>query len=190
MMPNLREHPWCLSYLNDPLYVPVRDEFREKRETTKDTLFQKTFTTEDTIPDTITLARLPRDGYPVNETITFISLATGLNGYAGILHGGATAMLLDDAAGVIIRQESDFRAPKQVHGLTISLSINFHRPVKTPQIVLVKAKTVFSDERRVNIQTEIWNQQDQTLASADVRFLLLEGSKASKRLAMSAGEKI
>ena len=88
---------------------------------------------------------------PLNDTssdewLVLVSLGTGLNGPGGIIHGGLTMTLLDNAMAVRAR-----RAAGEKPVLTTQYEAEFKRKIKAPCVVLCRA---WLDETVMNVNKD------------------------------------
>ena len=60
-----------------------------------------------------------------------VDLGVGVQGYAGVLHGGVTGMLMDDTMGVLAACYGTDGVPTARSGVTASLEVHYERPCKT-----------------------------------------------------------
>lgn len=98
-----------------------------------------------------------------------IALPREYQGWAGVIHGGILATLLDELMAHAVWR---FAGP----GLTISLEVRFHAPLKPGETIRVRGVLTGLNGRRRTAEAEMVRIADgQRIASAKSRFLLLEG---------------
>lgn len=167
-----RQIPWCCVCLDDPSYVQCPGISLIPREgPTGQTLFSKTLRTEDTLVASISLYRTPPKGQPVTEATTFLAIGSGLNGHAGTAHGGTVAAILDECAGFILRLEQDSSGTSHRSIFTVYLHVNYLKPVRTPQVVMVKSRVTMMKGRKIYVVAELCDRQNEMLASAEALFV-------------------
>lgn len=71
----------------------------------------------------------------------------------GILHGGMTALIIDDAIGATI-----FAYDEPYYYVTINNAIDYFSSAKVGDVVLTETSTVKKGKQIVNMQCEIWNE--------------------------------
>ncbi|KAJ6446650.1 acetyltransferase (GNAT) domain-containing protein [Purpureocillium lavendulum] len=178
-----RAIPWCRKYLDDPRYVRVGGLTRRSASDTYDTLIAKTLKTPDTIPAVMSFERLQpppsqqqkhqkqqqqrEDGkgtpVAVRETVTLFALGSGVNGHDNTAHGGTVATILDEAAGLMGGRLLPF--------VTASLHVDYVRPLRTPQVVQVRARAAVTQGRKKTVSLQVCDQHDNVLAMGEGLFV-------------------
>ena len=97
-----------------------------------------------------------------------MTLGSGMNGGAHLLHGGAIATLLDDVVGTLLTVNKD-RDALPLSGTTVTggLSVRFLRPVKTPATVVVVARCREVRGRKYYMEAEVRDSEGVVLAKAE-----------------------
>ncbi|KAF9895337.1 hypothetical protein FE257_000241 [Aspergillus nanangensis] len=149
--------PWCRAFLENASYARTTGISRKSHGTTYDTLFSETLNTANTIPAILSLETRPAEGMPVTETLTFVSLGSGMNGYVDTSHGGAIATILDEVAGFMVRVGDPPGGNPQFPIVTAYLHVDYLMPVQTPQVVLVKAKVALVEGRKKKIDLQMFD---------------------------------
>ncbi|KAL2001818.1 hypothetical protein VTN02DRAFT_1161 [Thermoascus thermophilus] len=175
---------WCADLLADPSLQPVRASSRVKRpSTTSCALIGETLNTENTFRAWQCFYRAgagassgrknenengnnsttpPPDADAADELLILFSLGTGMDGHAGVLHGGILAVMFDELLGTLattaIPQPQD---KEDVSGdwtpiYTVSLTIRFRRPLTTPGFVLGRAWCDDAGRRRTSYGRKVW----------------------------------
>ena len=104
---------------------------------------------------------------------TELSLAREFQGWADVIHGGILATLLDELMAHAVWR---FAGP----GLTLSLEVRFHAPLKPGERILVWGRLHPGNGSRRTAEGEISRLADGArIASGKSRFLL-SGNKAEK----------
>ncbi len=99
---------------------------------------------------------------------TELTLAKEFQGWAEVIHGGILATLLDEMMAHAVWR---FAGP----GVTLSLEVRFHAPLKPGERVLVRGVLHTTNGSRRLAEGEIIRLADgQRIASGKSRFLLLE----------------
>jgi|UniRef100_A0A7C5AKK3 acyl-coenzyme A thioesterase PaaI-like protein len=94
-------------------------------------------------------------------------------GWAGVIHGGILATLLDELMAHAVWR---FAGP----GLTISLEVRFHAPLKPEEPIRVRGVLTSLNGSRRTAEAEIVRVPDgQKIASAKSRFLLLPENRGA-----------
>jgi acyl-coenzyme A thioesterase PaaI-like protein len=103
---------------------------------------------------------------------TELSLPREYQGWAAVIHGGILSTLLDELMAHAVWR---FAGP----GLTLSLEVRFHAPLKPDEPIRVRGVLHTPNGRRRLAEGEIIRLSDgQRIASGKSRFLLLPGSGA------------
>ena len=135
--------PWCKKLMDDSAFFMIPNPTRQPNPSTEDSFPAETLNTVDTVAAWLTLARKPASpDDAIKEVRILMSLGSGLNGPANVLHGGVSATLMDEAIAVLScsnKSRSDCPAAYAGNLLTAHLNVDFVKPVTTPQIVLVMA---------------------------------------------------
>lgn len=117
--------PWCAGLIRNPEW-----KLLSSRENSSNQLVRDTLWTDKTIRARQSYYKAPPDGFTFGgELRVLLSLGAGLDGYPGICHGGLLSLLFDDAIHELAAQE----IPEE--SITVTLNINFRRPVRTPSVV-------------------------------------------------------
>jgi len=99
---------------------------------------------------------------------TELTLPREYQGWADVIHGGILSTLLDEMMAQAVWR---FAGP----GLTVSMEVRFHHPLKPDEAILVRGVLTTSNGSRRTAEAEITRTSDNVrIASAKSRFLLLE----------------
>ena len=93
-------------------------------------------------------------------------LGAEYSGAPGILHGGITAVLLDEAMGKVSR----FRG---VHAVTAELTVRYRRPIRVDQEIVVEAYEADAKDRNLFFEGQIRASDGELLASGRGRFVVI-----------------
>jgi uncharacterized protein (TIGR00369 family) len=91
-------------------------------------------------------------------------------GSGGWVHGGIIALVLDEAMGKLNR----FR---QVHAVTAELQVEYLRPIRVEQDLVVEAFEVEKVGRNLHHECEIRNTAGQVLARGQGRFVEVDPAR-------------
>lgn len=130
----------------------------------EDSLFGQTLHTDDTIRHIVGLWKSPSEG-DSRETLILASLGNGLNGHAKIIHGGFTAMLIDEAFGFANMLHND------KHTFTANLNVNYRKPIPAPSIVLCRTRIVNVLGRKRQLVCTVEGPERVVYAEASALFL-------------------
>ena len=97
-------------------------------------------------------------------------LGSEYQGGAGFIHGGIIATVLDEAMGKVCRF-SDVRA------VTAELSIEYLRPIRVDEEIVVETFQSQRDGRQLFHQGEIRNSEGQLLARGKGRFVVVDPAR-------------
>ncbi len=93
-------------------------------------------------------------------TVEFI-VRKDMTNPARILHGGATAAMLDDVIGMTV-----FALGRETLFTTINLNIDYLAPAKEEDTIIVQAKVIRAGKTIVNMYCEARNQENTIIAKA------------------------
>ena len=97
-------------------------------------------------------------------------LGSEYQGGAGFIHGGIIATVLDEAMGKVCRF-SDVRA------VTAEVSIEYLRPIRVDEEIVVETFQSQRDGRQLFHQGEIRNSEGQLLARGKGRFVVVDPAR-------------
>lgn len=129
----------------------------------EDSLFGKTLKSDSTIRYIVNLWKMPVED--MGETLVLASLGDGLNGHAKIVHGGFTAMLVDEACGLTNMLYNN------KHTFTASLTVNYKKPIPAPGVVLCRAQITKVVGRKRFIRCTVEGPNDVIYADCNALFL-------------------
>lgn len=110
----------------------------------------------------------PGDG----ELITVFAAGESEEGHEGVLHGGITAMVLDETMGRavnnLIRKKDGLFAPKCV---TAEMTTKYKKPILTGMEVVAYSKVEREEGKCLFAQAVIMDAEGQLMATASGRFV-------------------
>jgi uncharacterized protein (TIGR00369 family) len=173
--------PWCAQLLQDPEFVITPTFSRQPKDSTEDSLFAETFRTNSTIKACLSLYKASPQGTTwISEVRTLMTLGTGMNGGAHLLHGGVIATLMDDVIGILLTVNEDQDAlPLSSKTVTAGLNVSYLKPVKTPGTVVVVARCREVKGRKYYTEAEVRDGEGAVLAKADSLWI---GTKREEKL--------
>lgn len=136
----------------------------------EDSLFGSTLNSDSTIRYLINLWKVPVEKQ--SETLVLASLGEGLNGHAKIVHGGFTAMLVDEACGLTNMLYNE------KHTFTASLTVNYKKPIPAPGVVLCRAQITKVEGRKRFVRCIV--EGPDRIIYADCNALFLEFKEGFK----------
>ncbi len=95
------------------------------------------------------------------------SVPAAFQGYAGVVHGGVVAAILDEAAGRTVMGEVN---PRRVV-VTGRMDIRYRRPVPVKQPLVISGQLLRESGLVVNAHSKIEDKQGELLAEADVTLM-------------------
>jgi acyl-coenzyme A thioesterase PaaI-like protein len=139
--------PFAKATMDDPRFKIVSQSRTVTDDGSGHTLMAKTWNTDGTIRQLLTLSRYSNSPTPLlfpqsevdrPETRRFYTFGGDLNAHPGLLHGGVIGSILDSSLGGII----GFALVRE-YGVapmfTVQLNVTYKAPVRTPGTVMVRA---------------------------------------------------
>jgi len=138
---------------------------------TRDHLLHDTLNGEDKISD----MKIYRD-VKSNEVIVTCSMGPGVSGHPNIVHGGATAALLDNSFGYA------FFAANVGNGFTANLNIDYRAPIMVGSKIILTTRASKVEGRKVYLTAEIRsrNEDDYDKLYVEAQCLFITSSKLKK----------
>ena len=84
-----------------------------------------------------------------------LHLGHDMASHAGICHGGVLATILDEILGTLAFLRVKRKNPESRGSVTANLNVDYVKPVGVPGAVMVKARVVREDGRKVYVDGEI-----------------------------------
>lgn len=167
---------WTSTVLKSSLeagFTVKKTPSRDVKPDGEDSLFGETFRSKKTIPHVMNLWRKPQDDQgDYGEMRMLMSLGSGLNGHAEILHGGFSATLIDESCGFANMYYN------RAHTFTAFLNVNYRKPIPTPSIVLAKAWITKIVGRKRFVTCTLEGPQGVVYADAEALFLEFKETNA------------
>jgi acyl-coenzyme A thioesterase PaaI-like protein len=167
--------PWCSQILQDAGFIITPTFSRQPKPDTEDSLIAETLQSNNTIKACLSVYKRPAPGVSwIEEVRTLVTLGTGMNGAALVLHGGIVATLMDDVAGTLLTvnkydkpNQSGKALPLSANTVTAYLNVQYLKPVKTPQTVLIVARCLEAKGRKFFMEAEVKDGDGNVLAKGD-----------------------
>ncbi|KAK8106388.1 hypothetical protein PG999_009747 [Apiospora kogelbergensis] len=114
-----------------------------------------------------------------------VDLGVDCQSYAGTMHGGLYTVLLDEVMGTAANFQAGQTSVNDVHdndlitsalangAYTVRFTTNFRRPVRTPQVVLVRGRVVKREGRKLHLRGSLEDKNGEVLAEADGLWLCM-----------------
>nr|POE78437.1 putative dynamin-related protein 4a [Quercus suber] len=169
--------PWTASLLSHAdLVIHVPDSRKVKRlPDTEDSLFADILSSDRTVQSCVSFYPNPESpSHKIREISTLLLVGNGMNGHAGILHGGIVATIIDEAMGILqsANREREFHYAKSqatpngkppllgAATFTVELKVTYLKPVLTPGPILLKTRSVKREARKEWIAAEVLQEID------------------------------
>lgn len=174
--------PWCAKLLQaagdrDVIVKVHQNRVVQPTGSTRSNQFvRETLNTPDTIAAWVTFHAKPGPPpqYRIDEAISLITLKRGVAGFPGCLHGGATALLLDEATGMHVAAQRDTAEPFNMGFRTASLKVTYLKSIPAPGTVLVRSKIVRVDGRKNYIEAQVEDEHGEALARGEVLYIAIK----------------
>ncbi|KAF2967718.1 hypothetical protein GQX73_g5869 [Xylaria multiplex] len=169
--------PWCAHHLQGDRIVMRAPSCRTLKPAEEDALFADTLNSDRGIFRMLQVYEEPLSPTEkVNEIKAFLTLGSGLNGYAGVCHGGLVMTILDEVISDLVPINQRRKTiPSGTH-MTAYLNTNFLKPVSTPTTILTRAWFAKIEGRKYFMQGTIEDESGAILARADALFIQLKSS--------------
>jgi thioesterase superfamily protein 4 len=149
--------PWVQTLLSAPTTTLVDTSFlRTPKASGEDSLTALTLQTPDTFRALLSV-RIAR------ETITLVSLGSGMNGHAGVLHGGIVATILD----MTLAAAMDTTAA----AVTAWLKVTYKKPTPAPGVVMVRSRVTRKEGRKWFLSGTLENGTGTVYAEGECMFV-------------------
>ncbi|KAK4193721.1 HotDog domain-containing protein [Podospora australis] len=186
--------PWCANILADPSILETIVVDRRPLPSGESNFVRKVMNTNTTVRACIsffqplspsspkalitTLGGVGED--PTNPFLVFnalLDLGEDLTSYAGTMHGGLFAVLMDEVMGTA----ANFQVP--AHGAyTVQFNTSFKRPIKVPQAVLVRGRVVQKKGRKLMVRGAIEDAQGNLMAEAEGLWIAMDRNVGRSQL--------
>jgi acyl-coenzyme A thioesterase THEM4 len=132
----LESIPWCAGLLSDPAFKPFSTLTRKRKPDTEYSFICRTLATDSTIPLWQAFYRTSGlDRAHIAEVCVILTFGSGMDGHAGIVHGGLIATVMDE----ILLLLAGLHKEPYGSGYTAYLKVDYKKPVPTPGTVLARA---------------------------------------------------
>ncbi|EJT96547.1 Thioesterase/thiol ester dehydrase-isomerase [Dacryopinax primogenitus] len=101
-----------------------------------------------------------------SEAKVFIHVGRGVCGHDGIVHGGLTATLLDEA----LARQAFLNLPSHL-GVTATLTVNYRAPVMADQFILIETKLDTVKGRKATVSGCIYDLDGKLLAESSALYI-------------------
>ncbi|KAL2267652.1 hypothetical protein VTJ83DRAFT_4929 [Remersonia thermophila] len=98
---------------------------------------------------------------PFLQFHVLLDVGEDLCGYPGVMHGGAIMLMLDEAMG------SAANRSQHVVAVTAAMKVRFSKVIKLPAVVLVRARVVKKQGRRITVRGSVENSKGEIHAEAE-----------------------
>lgn len=168
--------PWCSTHLQSENIVfrhpPARYVLKPSGE---GELWSVTLNTRDTFPSMLCFYHEPSDPKArINEVRAFITVDRGVQGYPNVVHGGIVATILDEITGYLPQINRKRGVAPRDYYMTGYLNTTFLKPVRTPSTMLVTARIIKIEGRKLLIEGRIEDENGDVLAKAETLFIALK----------------
>jgi acyl-coenzyme A thioesterase PaaI-like protein len=179
--------PWCAKHIRDPEWTFYPTSSREPKPSTEDSFFAETLRTERTITSCLTLCKTTGLSPPQRSEAatapsipvvkTFFALASGLNGFPHIAHGGLLASLLDEEMGILLTVNQwcgsggQGEPGSELNSMTVYMNVRYKAPVRTPGVVMGIAEFTKKEGRKTWIRAAILDEEGRECAIAEGMFI-------------------
>ncbi|KAG5985376.1 hypothetical protein E4U55_003604 [Claviceps digitariae] len=122
---------------------------------------------------------LHHPSHPIQTVHTLFSLGHALTGYEGLIHGGLTATMMDEAMGTVNEINTALGKDGLVHqrsSVTAEMDIKFLRPVPAPGVVCVTAWTEGIEGRKTRMRCEVKDGEGTVLARGSSTWIALKAN--------------
>jgi acyl-coenzyme A thioesterase PaaI-like protein len=182
---------WAKSYLTSPTWVAcARDRGTEPGEDT-DRFCRDTMRANNGVIQWLELYERPALGQKVTKSISFVKFGTGLNGFPGIVHGGALLTLLDEAMLSILstntvletglgfmkvgeeywrQQLLEGKSPQETlkgRLATARMDVKLLAPVLCPGVVGIETEVVEDKGHKMRMRATMKDKEGKPLLQAD-----------------------
>jgi acyl-coenzyme A thioesterase PaaI-like protein len=159
----LNTHPYVLAFCNQPGVETSRFLFNFDEDVRINNLTESTLIGKDVIS-------CPPFVFKNNEAGSLLAvyhLGPKLAGHRGIVHGGMSALLLDDCMG-----RACFPRLAGKVGVTASLDLTYKSPISVDSFILIRADTKTVEGRKAWVDASVVDAQDsRTLLTAKALFV-------------------
>lgn len=142
---------------------------RVPKASTEDSLFARTLNSEATVRHAVSIWDASRRQH--GELTWLLAIGDGLNGHPKIVHGGMTAVFMDE-----ILWAAHFNATR-LSGFTANLSVDYRAPIPADSVLLARAWLERIDGRKRWLKGTIEGPDGKVYGEATALFLMLKPAK-------------
>jgi len=106
-----------------------------------------------------------------------LAFGTKANGHKGVIHGGITSLLFDDAFGFAY-----FLASKGLMGYTANLNINYRSPLPESSTAVMRIHLEKIERRKVLLKGRLESRDGKTVYSEATALYIIDRSMTKMRL--------
>ena len=175
----LASTPWAVKLFNDPTLEPFHNTYYQPS-TSLNSFIGDTLSTRDTISAWQSFQKKPGHGgtNELPEVLAAIKIGSGVNGYFDTCHGGFISLLLDE----VTSNTADLAREESKATMTAYLNVQYKKPVRTPGVILLRAKVVKREGRKLWVEASIEDGEGGIMATAEALFLIVEMLKPIAKL--------
>ncbi|OOO13685.1 thioesterase superfamily protein [Aspergillus oryzae] len=170
-------------------YHPVPFVTRYDQGDLSDKFFSNAIHTNDTIPRILALTRkeyfLPSlltvekesdqpEGLEEPHFVAFCQLESDVTRYINTTHGGVLAALLDETLGLCAETYRVFIPDEQEHLPTARVEVDYHSPVPTPGIIVIKTWVKRTGGRKWFLEAHVLDHEGSMTATTKSLYIRLK----------------
>jgi acyl-coenzyme A thioesterase PaaI-like protein len=164
--------PWVRSLLTDRS-IQIREEVSietKSKSTAPNRMFTVTLFRPGAISQHLSFKRACSEGDAIGEyeECMLLSLGHDVDGKHGRAHGGLDSLVLDTILGATAHHAVPSRLPPA----TATLTVDFHRPVNTPGVILARAWLLKITGRKIWVRGVLEDGEGKALASGKALFIV------------------
>ena len=175
--------PWTAQLMNDEAFTNLPMISRLPQATGEDSFLAETMNTPGTIPHLLAYYRtLPHEGASIEEVRWLLHLGDKLNGWPNVMHGGMQSFILDEIMAFMLGcgKRVEGATPLALNTVTAELKVGYKRAFTTPGTVVVGARLVRREGRKLWTSAEVRDRRGVVLASAEALFISIQPGTGPK----------
>lgn len=183
--------PWTANLLSQPNTIPLVIQARNPLSKSFDQLYANTLNHQERVSHMLSFFNAPKrviedPATPITQISTLYYVGHALTGGPGMLHGGITMTLVDEAMGAITEVNNVLgKTGEGFSGMTCvtgELKIRFIKPVLTGDVVRVLSSLIKAEGRKTWIKCTVEDGEGQELASAESIWIAPRGNVGREML--------
>lgn len=180
--PDFKASSWVQHVLGRP-GTEIQDKRTESfNDTVENWLFNHTLSSENAIRARVIFRAPTKEAEAVRkyETCFFMSVSWGIDGRAGLGHGGFYSLIFDHLTGSVAKTENpsaDGEPPA-----TVTMTVDYKAPMITPCILLCRAWPIEISGRKCWSKGVIEDAEGKPLATAKALFINLKAPAQPTKL--------